>query len=80
MDLTIKHYDLYNYLRHRKQRSRIGDSYSSWQEILYGVPQGSILGPLLFNADLCDLFITMNRYDIANYADDNTPYVSGRNM
>ena len=80
MDLTIKHYGLYNYLRHRKQRSKIGDSYSSWQEILYGAPQGSILGPLLFNADPCDLFITMSRYDIANYADDNTPYVSGRNM
>ena len=71
---------IYDYLRHRKQRTRIGDSYSSWQEILYGVPQGSILGPLLFSADLCDLFITMNRYDIVNYADDNTPYVSGRNM
>ena len=71
---------IYDYLRHRKQRTRIGDSYSSWQEILYGVPQGSILGPLLFNADLCDLFITTSRYDIANYADDNTPYVSGRNI
>ena len=71
---------IYNYLRQRKQRTRIGDSYSSWQEILYGVPQGSILGPLLFNADLCDLFITTSRYDIANYADDNTPYVSGRNI
>ena len=71
---------IYDYLRHCKQRTRIGDSYSSWQEILYGVPQGSILGPLLFNADLCDLFITSSRYDIANYADDNTPYVSGRNI
>ena len=71
---------IYDYLRHRKQRTRIGDSYSSWQEILYGVPQGSILGPLLFNADLCDLFITTSCYDIANYADDNTPYVSGRNI
>ena len=38
------------------------------------------MGPLLFNADLCDLFITTSRYDIANYADDNTPYVSGRNI
>ena len=38
------------------------------------------MGPLLFNADLCDLFITMSQYDIANYADDNTPYVSGRNI
>ena len=47
---------------------------------LYGVTQGSILGPLLFHADLCDLFITMSQYDKANYADDNTPYVSGRNI
>ena len=38
------------------------------------------MGPLLFNADLRDLFVTMSHYDIANYADDNTPYVSGRNM
>ena len=71
---------IYDYLRHCKQRTKIGDSYSSWQEILYGVPQGSILGPLLFNVDLCDLFITMSQYDIADYADDNMPYVSGRNI
>ena len=69
---------IYDYLRHRKQRTKIADSYSSRQEILYGAPQGSILGPLLFNADVCDLFITMSQYVIANYADDNTPYVSGR--
>ena len=51
---------IYDYLRHRKQRTKIADSYSSWQEILYGVPQGSILVPLLFNAVLCDLFITVS--------------------
>ena len=38
------------------------------------------MGPLLFNVDLCDLFITTSRYEIANYADDNTPYVSGTNI
>ena len=71
---------IYDYLRNRKQRTKIDNAYSSWQNILYGVPQGSILGPLLFNIDLCDLFLTMNNEDIANYADDNTPYVSGKNI
>ena len=71
---------IYDYLRNRKQRTKIDNAYSSWQNILYGVPQGSILGPLLFNIDLCDLFFVMNYEDIANYADDNTPYVSGKNI
>ena len=38
------------------------------------------MGSLLFHADLCDLFITTSCYDIANYADDNTPHASGRNI
>ena len=42
--------------------------------------QGSIFGPLLFNADLCDLFITTSHYDKANFTYGNTPYVSGRNI
>ena len=69
-----------DYLRNRKERTKIANAYSSWQNILYGVPRGSILGPLLFNVDLCDLFFVMNHEDIANYTDDNTPYVSGKNI
>ena len=38
------------------------------------------MGPLLFNIDLCDLFLIMNHVDISNYADDNAPYVSGKNI
>ena len=70
----------YDYLINRKERAKIDNAYSSWQNILYGVPQGSIFGPLLFNIDLCDLFVIMNHEDIANYKDGNTPYVSGKNI
>ena len=45
-----------SYLKNRKQRTKIDSTYSSWEEILFGIPQGSILGPLLFNIFLCDLF------------------------
>ena len=70
---------IYSYLSDRKQRTKINDTYSSWLEIIFGVPQGSILGPLLFNVFLCDLFYSVNNIDIASYADDTTPYAFGNN-
>ena len=65
-----------NYLANRKQRTKINDSYSPWSDILFGVPQGSILGPLLLNVFLNDLFLILKDVNIADYADDNTLYDS----
>ena len=63
---------LYSYLSNRWQRTKINNTFSSWSEILLGVPQGSILGPLLFNIYLNDLFFINIESDLCNFADDNT--------
>ena len=67
---------IFSYLSGRTQRTKVNNAYSSYTDIKYGVPQGSILGPLLFNVDIGDLFFWNYKCDINSYADDNTPYTS----
>ena len=49
-----------NYLTNRKLRTKNNLAYSSWEEALFGVPDCSILGPLLFKIFLCELFFVIN--------------------
>ena len=61
-----------SYLSNRTQRVKISSARSSWNTLEKGVPQGSILGPLLFNIFINFLFWFVTKCDLYNYADDNS--------
>ena len=59
------------------QTTKVGPLFSELLNIIYGVPQGSILGPLLFIIYICDLFIVNKDVNFSSYADDTTPFITG---
>lgn len=71
---------LINYLNNRKQKTKVGHSDSDCIDIEIGVPQGSILGPLLFILYINDIVTSVEKCQIRLFADDTLIYIAGSNL
>ena len=67
-----------NYLSDRQQRVVVGGAKLTWSEMVKGVPQGSILGPLLFTIFMNDFPSVIENCNVNLYADDTTIYFSSK--
>ena len=70
----------YSYLKRRKQGVKINNTESIRKQLISGVTQGSILGPVLFNIFINDLFLFIKEAKLANFADDNTIYAGNEDL
>ena len=70
---------LQDYLSNRKQRIKVDSIYCSWEDLLSEVSQSSILGLLLFNIFMCDMFLILKIAYSTGYA-DITPFLVRDNM
>ena len=64
----------------RYQRCKINNCFSQQKRILADVPQGSILRLLLFNIIVNDIFLSLQKCEIASYANDSTMYSTYKNI
>ena len=62
-----------SFLKGRTQKVKIGDSYSDLMTLLYGVAQGSVLGPRLFKVYIRSLYkhVEATKFSIKGFADDH---------
>ena len=67
-------------MNRRKQGVKINDAENLFKTLLSRVPQGSFLGPILFNIFINDLLFFIKEAKLANFADDNTIYVAKRDL
>ena len=79
MPMALAHPPANDCVSKRRQRTRIGNLFSDWLEVIPGAPQGLILGPPIFNIFLADLLLALKDVDIASFTDDDTPFTSANN-